>query len=60
MKNKNAKKIKRARERMEQFSAKGDDCPICKKDFRRGCNHSIKQAKDKLFERYIRAISCVG
>lgn len=51
------KAVKKAKEKMESFSARGSKCPVCKKDFRRGCDHSVKQAKDKLFERYILAIA---
>jgi len=52
-----ATKIKKAKEKMDSFSSKDSVCPICKASFRRGCDHSIKQAKDKLFENYVRAIA---
>lgn len=49
-------RIKHARKKMEEFSARGSLCPICKASFRRGCSHSVKQAEDRLFENYINAI----
>jgi hypothetical protein len=53
----NNKKIKRAKEKLNNFSARGSRCPICKKSFRHGCDHSVKQAEDRLFENYIKAIA---
>lgn len=50
------KKVKRVKERMNSFSARGSICPICKKPFRHGCNHSVEQAKDRLFQNYVKAI----
>lgn len=50
------KAIDRAKEKMKSFSARGSACPICKAPFRHGCSHSILEAKDRLFENYIRAI----
>ena len=44
------KRIAKARERAEKFSPRGSDCPICKKDFRYGCNHNVRQAEDRLQE----------
>jgi len=52
--------IRQAKKRMDDFSARGSDCPICKKTFRCGCNHSVKQAREKLFEQYIKAIADHG
>ena len=49
--------VKNAKDKMESFSARGSKCPICKKEFRKGCNHSVKEAKDKLQENYITAIT---
>ena len=50
------KEISRAKEKMRSFSARGSTCPICRASFRHGCNHSIQEAEDRLFENYIRAI----
>ena len=49
-------KVKKARFAMNNFSARGSKCPICHKWFRHGCNHSVIDAKNKLFENYIKAI----
>jgi len=50
-------KIKQAKEKLDNFSARGSKCPICKKPFRHGCDHSVIQAKERLFENYIKAIA---
>ncbi len=52
-----SKAVKKAKEKMDSFSARGSLCPLCGKDFRNGCSHSVKQARDKLLENYIRAVS---
>ena len=31
-------------------------CPICKKDFRQGCKHSVNEAKAFLQERYLKSL----
>ncbi len=49
-------KIQQARHKWKDFSARGSKCPVCRKDFRYGCRHSISEAKERLFEDYIRAI----
>ena len=54
---KETKNIKRAKDRMNSFSARGSKCPICKRDFRRGCEHSVVAAKGRLFQDYVRAIA---
>lgn len=54
---KTQKKINNAKQKLNNFSARGSDCPICKKSFRHGCNHSIGEAEDRLFENYIKAIN---
>lgn len=51
------RKIQRAKDKMTSWSARGDKCPICKRDFRHGCSHSVKQAKDRLFQDYIKVIA---
>ena len=48
--------IMRARERLSNWSARGDNCPLCKKDFQHGCNHSVEQAHKRLEENIIKAI----
>ena len=45
-----------ALKRFRNWKARGDLCPICKKEFRTGCNHSVQQARDRLFENYIKTI----
>ena len=37
----------------EVFNARGSRCPICRKDFRNGCNHSVSQAKERIEKDYI-------
>jgi len=54
---KKSKRIEKARNNMNSFSARDSKCPCCGKDFREGCGHSVTQAKDKLFERYIQALN---
>lgn len=49
--------IRHAKEKMDSFSARGSNCPICKKEFRTGCNHSVAEAEQRLFENYIKAIT---
>lgn len=51
------KKIERAKRKLQNFSARGDKCPICHKNFRHGCGHSVEEAKDRLFQKYIEAIA---
>lgn len=55
--NKTNKKIKQAKEKLDKFSPRGSVCPICKKSFRQGCSHSVNEAKDRLFQEYIAAIT---
>lgn len=35
------------------FNARGSKCPICRKDFRNGCTHSVSQAKERIEKDYI-------
>jgi len=52
------KRIQRAKERYEDWDPRGNLCPICGKDFRHGnCSHDVKQARDVLFERYIKEVA---
>jgi hypothetical protein len=37
----------RAARRRRDFSARGSDCPICKREFR-GCPHSVVEALERL------------
>jgi hypothetical protein len=50
------KSIKQARQKLVNWSARDDNCPICHKDFRTGCNHSIGQAIAKLEKNIIEVI----
>jgi hypothetical protein len=52
----NKNKLKNARNRLTNFSAKSDRCPLCHKDFKNGCNHSIEQALDRLEQNVINAM----
>jgi galactose-1-phosphate uridylyltransferase len=49
--------VAKAKQALDQFSARGSKCPICKKEFRTGCDHSVTQAKDRLLKNYIQAIA---
>lgn len=42
----------------EQFSARGDRCPICKQPFRdpADCPHSIREAVDRIEADYLHAV----
>ena len=40
--------LKVAKRRLREFSARGSNCPICKKGFRYGCNHSVTQAYERM------------
>lgn len=51
-----SKGIKRARERLHNWSARGGTCPLCHKDFRDGCNHTVQQAINRLEENVINAV----
>lgn len=48
--------IKKARQKLREFSPRGSSCPICRRDFRYGCKHSVQEAKDKLKDDITRAI----
>jgi hypothetical protein len=47
---------KQAKKALEDFSPRGSNCPICKKNFRYGCSHSVLEAKSFLYEQYIKSI----
>ena len=47
----------KAKSKLDMFSARGSNCPLCGKSFRNECNHSVQEAKDKLFENYIKVIA---
>lgn len=51
------KQIVNAKRRLDTFDPRGSKCPICKASFRNGCNHSVKQANERLFELYLKAMS---
>jgi hypothetical protein len=46
-------KLKIAKNRIDSFDPRDSLCPICKNDFRRGCNHTIEQAREKLNDNYL-------
>lgn len=48
--------IKKARQRLFNWSAKGSNCPLCHKDFRHGCNHSVTQAIARLEQNVVNAM----
>lgn len=47
--------IRRARERLTNWSARGHNCPVCHNEFRHGCNHSVVQARARLEQNLINA-----
>lgn len=49
--------VKKAKQRMDSFNPRGSKCPICKKEFRTGCNHNVAQAETRLFEDYVKALA---
>lgn len=51
-----SKAVKRARERLANWSARGGSCPLCHKDFRHGCNHSVEQALQRLEANVVNAL----
>lgn len=38
------------------FDPRGSLCPICRKDFRRGCNHSVEEARKHIQKKEIKDI----
>ena len=42
--------LRRARQRLSSFQARGSYCPLCGNQFRHGCNHSVEQAIRRLEE----------
>lgn len=50
------KRAFRAYRKFIDFDPHGDKCPICKRDFQEGCEHTIQQAIDRLFNVYINEI----
>lgn len=52
------KSKKTAKYLMDRFDVKSSKCPICRKKFRSDdCPHSIPQARERLFEDYVREIA---
>lgn len=47
---------KQAKLALDSFSARGSKCPICKRGFRTGCQHSVGEAKRYLSEQYIKTL----
>lgn len=49
------KQIKKAKQKLEEFSPRGgSNCPLCGKEFRYGCDHSIQQAKEHMKDRILK------
>lgn len=48
--------LKKLEERIEQFDPKNAMCPICGKDFRFGCSHSITEAKKFMRQKLLKAL----
>lgn len=48
--------IRRARQRLANFSARESNCPLCGKSFRCGCDHSVEQAVNRLEENIVKAL----
>ena len=48
--------VKEARKRMNSFQAKSSKCPVCHRNFRNGCDHSVVAARNRLQENLVRAI----
>ena len=38
-----------------EFNPRGSKCPICRKWFRKGCDHTVTQARDTLAQRVFNA-----
>jgi hypothetical protein len=51
-----SKAVQRARARLQNWSARGGSCPLCHKDFRNGCNHTVVQAHARLEQNLINAM----
>ena len=47
---------KKALNKYKNFNARGSKCPICNKQFRNSCGHSTIEAKERLYENYIKTI----
>ena len=47
--------VKKATKRLNDFSARGSNCPICKKNFRHGCLHNVNEAYDYLENQLLNA-----
>lgn len=43
--------IEKARRRLHAFDPRDSLCPVCEREFRTGCNHSAKEARDTLARR---------
>lgn len=50
--------MKSAKQLRDDFCSRTSKCPICKTFFKSdSCPHSVVQAKDKLFQNYIKEIA---
>ena len=50
------KKLKKARNRKENFDPRSDLCPICHNNFRNGCKHTTSEARGALEQRIIELV----
>ena len=48
--------VKRAQQAIENWSSRGSSCPLCHKDFRNGCNHTVEQSIKRLEQNLINAM----
>lgn len=49
--------LRRARERLNEWAARGGNCPLCHKDFQHGdCNHTVAQAYERLEQNMVNAM----
>lgn len=48
--------LNKAKKRLLDFQANNSRCPLCGKDFRRGCNHSVVQARERLEENILKSL----
>ena len=48
--------LKRVGARRNEWSARGGSCPLCHKEFRHGCNHTVSQAYERLEQNVVNAM----
>lgn len=42
--------------KLKHFDPRGSMCPICKRGFRYGCNHSVAEAEERLERNHLAAV----